>query len=199
MGNALTLYEAMYLLAPDAEDEEMAEIAGALKSTVEAVGGEVVADELFGRRRLAYEINNYRDGIYRILYFNGTGAVVQALNNDFGLNERIIRGRAVVANPAAIFRSRREEEGRAQELAEQAEGLGQEEELAVVAPAAASESSEQPPEAVGEEEEALAVENEIGEELTESPAEAPEAEEEPGPTAEESEAEAAHPQAESDE
>ncbi len=174
MENDLTLYEAMYILLPDVEDEEMTEIVGVLRSTVEAADGEVMADELFGRRRLAYEINDSRDGIYRILYFKGTGAAVLALKNEFGLNERIIRGRVLVANPAAIFRSGKEEEKRAEELEERGEAAGREDELAVADALAASESAERPLEAAGEEEEALVVEDEIGEEAAESSSESAE-------------------------
>jgi small subunit ribosomal protein S6 len=98
------LYEAMYILPADVDGDEMQEIAQSLKQTAEDAGAEVKADELFGRRRLAYEIDHQRDGIYRVMYFRGTGAAVDALKGEFQVSERIIRGMIVVANPQAIVR-----------------------------------------------------------------------------------------------
>ena len=110
MAEGVTLYETMYILPVDLEDEESEQITGTLKGLVEDTGAEVVADELFGRRRLAYEIDHQTEGIYRVMYFNGTGSAVEALKNEFRLNERIIRGLIVVANPQAVFRPRPEPE-----------------------------------------------------------------------------------------
>ena len=110
MAEGMTLYETMYILPVDMDDEEGKQLTGTLKGLVEDTGAEVVADELFGRRRLAYKIDHQTEGIYRVMYFNGTGPAVEALKNEFRLNERIIRGLIVVANPQAVFRPAREPE-----------------------------------------------------------------------------------------
>ena len=110
MAEEITLYESMYILPVDLDDEEGEQITGILHDTVADAGAEVVADELLGRRRLAYEIDHQTEGIYRLMYFKGTGPAVDAVKNEFRLNERIIRGLVVVANPQAIFRPRPEPE-----------------------------------------------------------------------------------------
>ncbi len=170
------LYEAMYILSPDVADDEMEEITEAFKQVLEAAGAEVVADELFGRRRLAYEINHYTEGIYRIVYFNGDGEAVSALKNEFGLNERVMRGMVVAANPDAIFHSREEEEQQAEQLTEQIV----EPEASVPEPTAPQpEAAEEPVEPAAPEPVAQAAEEEPGGEATEPEPEAEAAEEEP--------------------
>jgi len=51
-----TLYEATYILATDLEEEEIQQITGRLREIVEQAGAEFVADNLLGRRQLAYQI-----------------------------------------------------------------------------------------------------------------------------------------------
>jgi len=98
-----TLYEATYILAADLEEEEIEQITGRLRETVEQAGAEFVADHLLGRRQLAYQINHHSAGIYRVMYFKGDGKSVNELKNELRMNESIIRGIVVVANTDAIY------------------------------------------------------------------------------------------------
>ncbi len=98
-----TLYEATYILATDLEEEEIQQITGRLQEIVEQAGAEFVADNLLGRRQLAYQINHHSAGIYRVMYFKGDGKSVNELKDELRINESIIRGIVVVANPDAIF------------------------------------------------------------------------------------------------
>ncbi len=136
-----TLYEATYILAADLEEEEIEQITGHLQETVEQAGAEFVADNLLGRRQLAYEINNHSAGIYRVMYFKGNGEAVRELKDELRMTESIIRGIVVVANPDAIFQPTTPEEHAAELEEEQT----------------ASEAEE--PEAVQEAEEAVAEES----------------------------------------
>lgn len=103
MAEPATLYEAMYILDARTPDEEAQRISEALQAALTSVGGEFVADELFGRRRLAYPIEGHVEGIYRVLYFRGNGAVASEVKHQFTLIQPIVRGMVVVANPQAIF------------------------------------------------------------------------------------------------
>ncbi len=98
-----TLYETTYILATDLEEEEIEQITGRLRETVEQAGAEFVADHLLGRRQLAYQINHHSAGIYRVMYFKGNGKAVNELKDELRMNESIIRGIVVVANPDAIY------------------------------------------------------------------------------------------------
>jgi len=140
MAQETMLYEAMYILDPDLSEEEVEQVINDIHRYVEANNGEVVSDEFFGQRRLAYEIGGYTEGIYRILYFRGDGTTVGELRHEFGLIEPVIRGMVVTANPEAIYKSPEAPAGPAEEEAE--------EPAEPVEPIPAEEEAEEPAEPV---------------------------------------------------
>jgi len=99
MSQRVQLYEAMYILDSSFEDEEIAAIEERIKAGIESTGGQFESVHEFARRRLAYEIKGHRDGIYRVMYFTGTGETVDELKREFNLAEDIVRGTVLVANP----------------------------------------------------------------------------------------------------
>ncbi len=199
------LYEATYILAADLEEEEIEQITGRLRETVEQAGAEFVADHLLGRRQLAYEIDDHSTGIYRVMYFKGGGEAVNELKNEVRMNESIIRSIVVVANPDAIYKptappeqlAELEEEQAASE-AEEPEAV-QEAEAAPVAEEPASETDEREAEAASEVEEPEAVQEAEAAPVAEEPvAETNEPEAETTSEAEEPEAEATDAELETD-
>jgi small subunit ribosomal protein S6 len=149
MAAAAELYEAMYILENTLSEEETAEISSSLQEAVTSYGGEFVSDELFGRRRLAYPIAGHVEGVYRLLYFRGEGAVINEIKHQFLLHDRIIRGMVVVANPKALFPppERRGEETADVETpppVEEAEGPSTAESVAEATVPAAETAAEEP-------------------------------------------------------
>ncbi|MDB5095092.1 MAG: ribosomal protein, partial [Candidatus Eremiobacteraeota bacterium] len=67
---AVTDYEVTYILRPSLEETEVDERANALAEDVKARGGELVGElEKMGKRRLAYEIDDVREGYYVVMKF----------------------------------------------------------------------------------------------------------------------------------
>lgn len=97
-----TLYEAIYILSAELSDQEVEEQVEQLEDAVTQAGGEVEGTRDFRTRRLAYEIDGHTHGIYKVLYFRGSGEVVRALNADVAVRQEVIRGRVCVPNPEAI-------------------------------------------------------------------------------------------------
>ncbi|NLO73478.1 MAG: 30S ribosomal protein S6 [candidate division WS1 bacterium] len=174
MANPATLYEAMYILDVALSEEQAAEVSKTLAEAVAAAGGEIVSDELFGRRRLAFPINGHTEGVYRLLYFHGVGSLVPEVKHQFTLIEGIVRGMVVVADPKALFPSPAERErAAAAEAAAEAEAATAPESEPTAAPVA--EAAEAETETAPAIEEAAQPEAEIEEAAeTEKPA-APEA------------------------
>lgn len=163
------LYEAMYILDSALDAEAAQGIISTLEGFIRSNGGELVATREFGRRRLAFEIDNHTNGTYMITYFRSFGDLVAEINHEMRLIDGIIRGIVVVANPKAIFEPKKE--APAEEVPVQAEATGQ------VAAAPAEEPAE---EAVEE-----AAEEPVAEEApAEEPAEVAPAEEAPAEEAE---------------
>ncbi|MCL6447231.1 MAG: 30S ribosomal protein S6 [Armatimonadetes bacterium] len=87
----MTNYEAMFILRPDLEEEKVAEIMDRFRTLVENRGGEVTRLEKWGKRRLAYEIQHLREGLYIILRFKGNTEIVQELDRVFKISDEVIR------------------------------------------------------------------------------------------------------------
>lgn len=83
-------YELMFIIRTDIEPE-------AVESTVEKFlniirnGGEVVKHEVQGKRRLAYEIDKHREGIYVLINFNAPSEVVAELDRVLKISDEVIR------------------------------------------------------------------------------------------------------------
>ena len=99
MPEANTLYEAMYIINPGLTPEEVDQVVGRIENHITENGGELVGTRDFGRRHLAYKIGHQSEGIYKIAYFRGTGAVVDEVKHEFLLTETIVRGTVFLSNP----------------------------------------------------------------------------------------------------
>ncbi|CAB4971284.1 MAG: 30S ribosomal protein S6 [Actinobacteria bacterium] len=84
-------YEVMVILDPDLEEKTVAPSLEAFLNVVKADGGSVNQVDVWGRRRLAYEINHKTDGIYAVLDIEATVAAVAELDRQLGLNEAVMR------------------------------------------------------------------------------------------------------------
>ncbi|HHE64752.1 MAG TPA: 30S ribosomal protein S6 [Bacteroidetes bacterium] len=90
-GKMLKKYESMILISP-AMNEESAKAENAnVHAFIKENGGEVLNTDDWGKKRLAYEIQNVREGFYFINYFNFDPAKTTELDRYYKLNENIIR------------------------------------------------------------------------------------------------------------
>jgi len=84
-------YELMYILKPDLEDDAITANMERFKGIVEQYNGEVINLEKWGKRRLAYEIEKYRDGLYILMNFKGTSEISDELDRLLKINESVLR------------------------------------------------------------------------------------------------------------
>ncbi len=84
-------YELMLIARPDLEEEANKAIAEKAKSVITAQGGAVEKEDVWGKRRLAYEINRYKDGFYVVVNFKGEPGVEQELDRVLKLSDDVIR------------------------------------------------------------------------------------------------------------
>ena len=84
-------YEIMVILDPDLEEKTIAPSLEAFLNVIRADGGTVHSVEIWGRRRLAYEINHKAEGIYAVLDLTATVESVKELDRQLGLNEAVMR------------------------------------------------------------------------------------------------------------
>jgi small subunit ribosomal protein S6 len=85
-------YEVTYVLRPSLEETEVDERANAIAEGVKTRGGEIVGElEKHGKRRLAYEIDDVREGYYVTMHFRSTGEEQKELERLLRLNENVLR------------------------------------------------------------------------------------------------------------
>jgi len=84
-------YEVMVILDPDLEERTVAPSLDTFLNVVKQSGGSVDKVDIWGRRRLSFEINKKAEGIYAVLDLNCTPAAVQELDRQLNLNEAVLR------------------------------------------------------------------------------------------------------------
>ena len=84
-------YEVMVILDPELEERTVAPSLDTFLNVVRQDGGTVGTVDVWGRRRLAYEIKKKSEGIYAVLDITCTPAAVNELDRQLGLNESVLR------------------------------------------------------------------------------------------------------------
>ncbi|GGA06363.1 MULTISPECIES: 30S ribosomal protein S6 [Paenibacillus] len=84
-------YEMMYIIRTDIEQEVVQSTVEKFQGIITNGGGEVSKHDLMGKRRLAYEINKFRDGHYVLVHFNAEPAVVTELDRVLKISDEVIR------------------------------------------------------------------------------------------------------------
>jgi small subunit ribosomal protein S6 len=72
-------YELMFIVRPDMTDEDLDKLISTLQSVVPASGGSVQRVDKMGKRRLAYAVRRFHEGIYVLMVVEGGGAVIHEL------------------------------------------------------------------------------------------------------------------------
>src|SRR6516225_5562402 len=83
-------YELMFIVRPDMVDEELNKLISTLESSVTSAGG-TVKSEIWGKRRLAYTVRKFNDGIFVLLIIDGTGAMVHEVERRLRVTEPVIK------------------------------------------------------------------------------------------------------------
>jgi len=84
-------YELMFIVRPDMTDEDLDKLISTLQSAVPTAGGTVQKVEKMGKRRLAYTVRRFNDGIYVLLVVEGGGAVIHELERRLRVTEPVIK------------------------------------------------------------------------------------------------------------
>jgi len=84
-------YELMFIVRPDMAEEDQDKLLSTLETAVTSSGGQVKNVERMGKRRLAYTVRRFNDGIYVLLTVEGTGGMVHELERRLRVTEPVIK------------------------------------------------------------------------------------------------------------
>jgi small subunit ribosomal protein S6 len=84
-------YELMFIVRPDMPEEDQDKLISTLETAVTSSGGAVKKVERMGKRRLAYTVRRFHEGIYLLLIVEGQGELVHELERRLRVTEPVIK------------------------------------------------------------------------------------------------------------
>ncbi|GIN92978.1 30S ribosomal protein S6 [Siminovitchia terrae] len=84
-------YEIMYIIRPNIEEEAKQSVVERFDNILTSEGAEIIESKDWGKRRLAYEIEDFREGYYRLIHANANAEAVQEFDRLAKINDDIIR------------------------------------------------------------------------------------------------------------
>ena len=87
----MRIYEELFIVKPDAPEEEIDQFIEQMKSVVTAAGGSVDKAEKWGKRRLAYRVDKYREGVYVLFQFNAAPETVKEFERRLRVSDLVIK------------------------------------------------------------------------------------------------------------
>jgi len=84
-------YELMFIVRPDMVEEDLDKLISTLETAVSSTGGIVKSVERMGKRRLAYTVRRFHDGIYVLLTVEGGGGLIHELERRLRVTEPVLK------------------------------------------------------------------------------------------------------------
>jgi len=101
----------MLVFRPDVADDRAQAVIDRATRTAAGAGGQIIKVSPWGRRRLAYPIEGYREGSYHIILFDAPAEVVAEIERALNITEEVMRHMVVrIERPASARRTDREDE-----------------------------------------------------------------------------------------
>ena len=103
-------YELVYVVSPEASDEQVTDLHTQVESTVQRMNGQIEKTENWGRRKLAYEIGRHKEGTYVLEVINGDGELMKEIDRRLKVTDLVIRHLVVRVDEeqAVVERTRNE-------------------------------------------------------------------------------------------
>ena len=87
----MNAYELMYIINPALDEEGTNAVIEKFRGLIETNGGEIVKLDKWGKRKLAYEINNYKEGFYILCNFKAGADVPKELDRVLKITEDVVK------------------------------------------------------------------------------------------------------------
>lgn len=84
-------YEILYVIRPDIDEEAKTALVQRFDELLSSNGAEIIESKEWGKRRLAYEIQDYKDGVYHIIKLKDDGTAIAEFERLIKINNDIIR------------------------------------------------------------------------------------------------------------
>lgn len=88
---AVRQYELVYILPPETTEQQATELHEQVASIVSRLNGHIEKTESWGRRKLAYEIGKFKEGVYVLDVINGDGELMKELDRRLKVIDQVVR------------------------------------------------------------------------------------------------------------
>ncbi|MCU1284260.1 MAG: ribosomal protein S6p [Acidobacteriales bacterium] len=85
------IYEVMFIVRPDMADEDLDKLVSNLETNATTAGAKVKNSERMGKRRLAYMVRNFNDGIYILMTLEADGPAIHEVERRLRVSEPVIK------------------------------------------------------------------------------------------------------------
>jgi len=148
-------YETLYIVAPNLAEDEQQSIIDSLAKIVKKADGELIKNDVWGKRKLAFPLKNHEEGVYVLLRFKGTSTIPAEIETQIRRTPELLRHLTTVVTKQQLkeeARLKRLEAKRAEEARKAAEEAAKreaeaEEKAAAEAKAAEEKAAEEAAEA----------------------------------------------------
>ena len=110
-------YETVFILTPVLSDDQMKETAAKFKKVLTDNGAEILSEEAWGLKKMAYAIQKKSTGFYYLVEFKAEPSVIKTLETAFRRDEKVLRFQTVKLDKYAVeyAEKRREKLGKKEE------------------------------------------------------------------------------------
>jgi small subunit ribosomal protein S6 len=84
-------YELMFIVRPDLTEEDVDKVISTIEAQATSAGASVKSVDRMGKRRLAYLVRNFNDGLYILLNLEGPGAAISEVERRLRVTEPVIK------------------------------------------------------------------------------------------------------------
>jgi small subunit ribosomal protein S6 len=84
-------YELVYILPPETSEQQAGELHEQIAAIVSRMNGTIEKTENWGRRRLAYEIGKFKEGVYVLEVINGSGDLMKEVDRRLKVIDEVVR------------------------------------------------------------------------------------------------------------
>jgi small subunit ribosomal protein S6 len=103
----LRQYETGFVLSPALSEEETTQLIQQMADIVAQKKGRMVRQDVWGKRRLAYSIKRFQEGVYVFFTYDGPGDIAAELERRFKQTDAVIRFMTVVKDPRDLVRRKK--------------------------------------------------------------------------------------------
>ena len=116
----MNIYENVVILNASPTDEEINGSVSKIKDVIISAGGEILLAEMWGRRKLSYEIKKQNKGFYALLIFRAPSQTVKKLEEFYKVFDAVIKYMVIKLDPKQVKHLEKTQEGEAAEAPKEA-------------------------------------------------------------------------------